>query len=73
MESFLSLARGHSVAVRDHETGELWRGTVDVTFLEQGFVWVLTDFGERKLLDIGVHTVWRPDTPQVCAGDAHPS
>lgn len=73
VEAFLSLARGHSVAVRDHETGELWRGSVDVTFPEQGFVWVLMDFGERKLLDIGVHTVWRSDTPQVCAGDAQSS
>lgn len=70
VESFLSLASGLSVAVRDHETGELWRGSVDVTFPEHGFVWVLTDFGERKLLDIGVHTVWRADTPRLCACDA---
>jgi hypothetical protein len=32
-----------------------------MTFPEHGFVWVITDFGERKLLDIGVHTLWRPD------------
>lgn len=31
---FLSLARGHHVAVRDHETGALWRGRVDMTFPE---------------------------------------
>lgn len=67
VESFLSLARGHSVCVRNHETGELWRGSVDVTFPEQGFVWVLTALGERKLLDIGMHTVWRLDTLRACA------
>ena len=25
---FLSLARGHRIAVRDHETGALWRGNI---------------------------------------------
>lgn len=29
-------------------------------FPEHGFGWVITDVGERKLLDIGVHMVWRP-------------
>jgi hypothetical protein len=27
-EDFLSPARGHRIAVRDHETGALWRGWV---------------------------------------------
>ena len=44
---FLSLARGHRIAVRDHETGALWRGRVDMPFPEHGFVWVITDVGER--------------------------
>ena len=57
---FLSLALGHCIAVRDPETGALWTGRVDMTFPENGFVWVITDVGERKLLDIGVHTIWRP-------------
>lgn len=65
-EIFLSLARGHAVAVRDHETGALWRGWVDMTFPDHGFVWVITDAGERKLLDIGVHTVWRPEESGAC-------
>lgn len=64
---FLSLARGHRIAVRDHETGALWRGCVDLTFPDHGFVWVITDYGERKLLDISVHTVWRPDESGACA------
>ncbi|SLK15368.1 MULTISPECIES: hypothetical protein [unclassified Arthrobacter] len=55
---FLSLALGHRIAVRDPETGALWTGRVDMTFPENGFVWVTTDVGERKLLDIGVHTIW---------------
>lgn len=65
-EIFLSLARGHRIAAIDHETGALWRGWVDMTFPEHGFVWVITDVGERKLLDIGVHTVWRPDQSGAC-------
>ncbi len=63
IESFLSLAPGHRIAVRDHETGALRRGWVDMTFPEHGFVWVMTDIGERKLLEIGVHTVWQLDRP----------
>jgi hypothetical protein len=63
IEIFLSLVRGDRVAVRDHETGALWHGWVDVPFPDHGFVWVITDVGERQLLDIGVHTVWRPEEP----------
>lgn len=66
IETFLSMARGHRIAVRDHETGALWRGRVDMTFPDHGFVWVITDVGERKLLDINVHTVWRPDQSGAC-------
>lgn len=66
IEIFLSLARGHRIAARDHETGAFWRGTVDMTFPEHGFVWVITDCGERKLLDISVHTLWRPDESRAC-------
>ena len=51
---FLSVDRGHRTAVKDHETGESWHGSVDLTFPEQGFVWVISDLGERKLLDITV-------------------
>lgn len=68
IEIFLSLARGHRIAARDHETGALWRGRVDMSFPDHGFVWVITDVGERKLLDIGVHTVWLPDQSGACGG-----
>ena len=66
IEVFLSLARGHRIAVRDHETGALWYGRVDMTFPDHGFVWVITDVGERKLLDVGVHTIWRPEESGAC-------
>jgi hypothetical protein len=54
------------MAVRDHETWELWCGWVDMTFPEQGLVWIIRDFGERKLLDISKHTVWRADESRTC-------
>jgi hypothetical protein len=66
IEIFLSLARGDRIAARDHETGALCCGRVDMTFPEHGFVWVITDVGERKLLDIGVHTIWRPEESGAC-------
>jgi hypothetical protein len=47
IEIFLSLAPGQRIAVRDHETGAIWRGRVDMTFHDHGFGWVITDVGER--------------------------
>ncbi|WP_248761091.1 hypothetical protein [Pseudarthrobacter sp. SSS035] len=69
VESFLLLAPGHRVVVIGHETGEVRRASVDAIFPQQGFVWVVTDLGERKLLDIALHTVWRPDARQVCGSE----
>lgn len=68
VEAFLLLAPGHRVAALDHETGEIRRGSVDAVFPEHGLVWVVTDLGERKLLDIALHTVWPTDARQVCGG-----
>lgn len=62
VEAFLLLAPGHSVVVLDHETGDVWHGSVDGPFPQHGFVWVSTDLGERKLVDIAHHSAWRPDT-----------
>jgi hypothetical protein len=70
VEGFLSLKPGHRIVAWDHETGEVWHGAVDVPFPELGFVWVFADLGERKLLDISVHTVWRSDTSDVCGHGA---
>jgi hypothetical protein len=67
VEAFLLLAPGHRIMVLDHQTGEVRRGLVDATFPERGFVWAVTDLGERKLLDIALHSVWQPDTRQVCS------
>lgn len=72
IEVLLSLAPGHLIAVSD-DAGQFWRGSVDATFPEHGFVWVFTDLGERKLLDIAVHTIWRLDSLWTCGderGDA---
>ncbi|MDD1478739.1 hypothetical protein [Arthrobacter sp. H16F315] len=66
IDIFLSLVRGDRVVVRDHETGALWGGWIDMTFSDHGFIWVITDVGERKLLDIGVHTLWRPEESGAC-------
>jgi hypothetical protein len=66
VESFLSLPRVHSPVGRDHETGERRHGSIDVLFPKWGFAWVLTDLGQRKLLDASVHTVLRSDTPRAC-------
>lgn len=65
VEAFLLLAPGHRVVVLDHETGEVWRGSVDAPFPQHGFVWVFTDLGERKVFDIALHTVWQSDMPHV--------
>ena len=66
VQAFLSLAPGHRIIFMDHETGVVQRGVVDAPFPERAFVWVVTDLGERKLLDIALHTVWRPNVRQVC-------
>lgn len=66
VDAFLLLAPGHPIILLVHETGEVRRGWVDVPFPEHGIVWVVTDLGERKLLDIALHTVWRSDVPQSC-------
>lgn len=39
------------------EGGTSWHGTVEDTAPEQGILWIYTDSGERKLLDIQQHTV----------------
>ncbi|WP_284977229.1 hypothetical protein [Arthrobacter sp. efr-133-TYG-104] len=40
---------------------------MDLPFPDHGFVWVINDCGERNLLDISVHTIWRPDKSGACA------
>lgn len=65
-EIFLTLASGDRIAVKDHETGAFCLGQVDMTFPEHGFVWIITDLGERKLLDISVQSVWPTDGSRAC-------
>lgn len=71
-DAFLLLAPGHRIVLLVHETGEVRRGWVDLPFPEHGFVWVVTDLGERKLLDIALHTVWRSDARQSCGRQEPP-
>lgn len=66
IEIFLTLASGDRVAVKDHETGAFCQGAVDMTFPEHGIVWIITDLGERKLLDISVQSVWPTDGSRAC-------
>lgn len=66
MEFFLSLAVGDRIHVADHETGTLWRGRIDLTSPEHGFAWLITDYGERKLADIAVHSLRPPEQLAAC-------
>lgn len=61
-----SLQTGDEIEVSNHDTGDYWRGTVDLTFSESGFVWIFTHLGERKLVDMSIHTVWLKDTVWGC-------
>lgn len=58
MEDVLSsLAPGQRVTARDATTNVCWQGTVDMTAAEQGLVWIHTDCGERKLIDVQEYTL----------------
>lgn len=74
-EVFLSLAPGDAVVGED-ESGLRWQGTVDMTGPEHGVIWVFTDLGERKLLDISEHSVQRvldPVEASALTASTHPS
>ena len=57
-----SLASGDDVEARD-TSGARWGGKVDITHPPKGLVWILTQQGERILLDIHEHTITRPGHP----------
>jgi hypothetical protein len=50
IEIFLSLVRGQRVAVRDHETGALWRG------------WTRKRYGDSRIRNCGVPKTKHPAT-----------
>lgn len=50
------LAPGDQVVARD-EAGATWQGKVETTLHEHGILWIQTDIGERKLLDIQEHAI----------------
>lgn len=72
VDAFLLLAPGHRVVVLDHDTGEVRHGAVDEPFPQHGFVWLVTDLGERKVFDIALHTIWPQDASQVCGSKHDP-
>lgn len=55
-DAFRLLAPGDLVMADDQQGGR-WQGCVDETAHELGIVWILTDRGERKLLDVEEHTI----------------
>lgn len=63
---FLSLAPGEPIVASNHDTGEYWDGHVDITSPNRGIAWIFTQLGERKLVDISIHTIWRPDEIWKC-------
>lgn len=69
VETFLMLVPGSRIFALDPDSGEVWRGWVDTPFLEHGFVWVFTDLGERKLIDIAVHRISQPDNRYACGNE----
>ncbi len=56
--TWLSLVPGTRVDACD-ASGRRWSGTIEVTHHELGLVWICDHLGERKILDIHVHTLLR--------------
>jgi hypothetical protein len=59
LEILLKLHTGDKAEAKDKGTGQLWRGTVDITAPEQGKLWLFVELGERKLFDIEIHSIGR--------------
>ena len=58
IESFLTLEHGDFVEAWDND-GVRWHGTIDLIDQDIGVLWIHTQLGERKLLDIHEHTIRR--------------
>jgi hypothetical protein len=56
VETFFSLVPGLHVEV-DVEEGTRWRGAVETTAPDLGVLWIRTETGERKLVNIQEHTI----------------
>ena len=57
-ELFLALEQGDPIEAWD-KTGVRWQGAIDLIDQARGFLWIHTQIGERKLLDIQEHTIRR--------------
>jgi hypothetical protein len=61
IELFFTLLEGTQVEVFDERGIVRLRGAVETTAPDLGILWIRSDKGERKLLDIKVHRI-RPIT-----------
>ena len=56
IEVLFTLAPGDRVEAHG-ENGRRWQGTVDLMATGLGILWIRTDAGERKIVDIQEHTI----------------
>lgn len=59
LELLLLLSAGDTIEVRNRLTDWTLHGTVDLTAPGLGKLWMFAELGERKLIDIDVHTISR--------------
>lgn len=57
IRSLAKITSGQSLEVKD-SAGLTWLGTVDVTDEKHGVVWVFTNLGERKLVDMEEYSLF---------------
>lgn len=55
-----SLSSGDEV-VASNQHGIRWRGTVETAAPSHGLLWIRTDAGERKLVDLPEYSIHRPN------------
>lgn len=60
IEVMTSLSSGDEVVV-SNQRGIRWRGTVETADASQGLLWIQTDAGERRLVDLPEFIVHRPN------------
>lgn len=60
VEIMSSLNTGDEV-VASNQRGIRWRGTVEIAVPSQGLLWIQTDAGERRLVDLPEFSIHRPN------------
>lgn len=59
LEFLTMLSPGDLIEAADPLTGHAWYGPVDMIIPEQGKLWMYAALGERKLIDVEIHTISR--------------